>query len=112
MDIVRLGCVLLLEVSVILGVLDRVVSEVEALRHVDGISQPLREVHVAKTPLALVVFVDYQLFEVIEIEICFVPEILEDIFDSDVPIIVTIQSQKGFTDRLEAVAELCFQPGF
>ena len=91
-DIARLASLLLLEVSVVLGVLDRVVSEVEALRHVDGVAQPLREVHVAKTPLTLVVFVHDELFEVVEIEICFIAEILEDIFHGNETVVITIQS--------------------
>ena len=56
------------------------------------------------------VFVDDQLFEVIKIKIRLVTKVLEDVFHRNVSVIIAIQSQKGFTNGLKAIAEFGLEP--
>lgn len=65
-------------------------SEVEAWRHMDSISEPLREVRVVDLTFLISVVIYHELQKVIVVQISFITEVFQNVFDGDVPIIVSI----------------------
>lgn len=71
----------------------------------NGTSKPSRKIHITKFTLTFRIFIDNELFQVVEIQICFIPEIFKYVFYSYVSIIIRIKGKECFSDRLETITE-------
>jgi hypothetical protein len=92
--------------ALIKGVANTIVPEVEALRHVDGASQPLAEVWVSQLSFFLAILVDHEFLEIVVVQVRLVSEILQEVFDGYKPIEVLVKLQEGLAHRFKAVRKL------
>ena len=84
----------------------------EAFGQLDGISDPLREVHVADHASLFGILVSDQLLEIVEAEVLFLPKVPQDVFDGNVTVVVRVEVKEGFAHRSPVGLELDFQPVF
>lgn len=75
----------------------------------NGISQPLGKILVAQSTFSSGIHVSYQFFQIVEIQIGFVSEIFQDVFHSDVPVIICVERQECFSDGLKTVRKFNFK---
>jgi len=74
-------------------------SEVETLRHMYSVSDPLRKVCITDHPPLLGIFVHYNLLQVIIVnEAFFLSEVSQNILDSNKTIMIRIESQECFSN--------------
>ena len=99
-------------ILVVLGILNGVVSEVEALTLVDAVAYPTAEVFVIEFALLLgIPFLNY-LAEIVKVEVVHVSKVSKEVCDSDEAIMIPVKREECFPDRVEIVRELASEALF
>lgn len=99
-------------ILVVLGILNGVVSEVEALTLVDAVAYPAAEVFVVEFALLLgIPFLNY-LAEIVKVEVVHVSKVSKEVCDSDEAIMIPVKREECFPNRVEIVPELVSEAPF
>lgn len=72
-------------------------------------SQPSREITIVELSSLQVVLVYHQLFQVYEVELGIVSEVLQNVFYCNVAIVVAVEAKEGFSYWFKAVTEFDFK---
>lgn len=94
----------------------RVMSKVKALALLDNTSHPLAEIGIADSALSFLILVFDQFGQIVEVQIFVIAaQHAQNVLNSDISIVVSIQIQKGLANAdpiaRKLIFDLCFKLG-
>ena len=96
-------------ILLVLGVALRVMPEVETLRLLDLSTHPLAEICIVDLSLFLMIFINYKFSQILEIQVLvFAAKKSQDVINSYITIIVTVQVQESLPHTHPVVRKFVF----